>query len=474
MDIHTLIKSYESQRAAKVQQRDDQLNRIKSTIAGVNRSGRAGFTPAERDDVEAWRTRADQLKAEIVVLDTKISDAETVRDEEAEIDRLNGPEHTYRTGAKHPAFDRGWSARIGAETRTYRQDLDPHGTGFLVDVGKAALDPYGAEHERLQQHMREERVERAQYVQRAAGTGAFAGLVVPQYLTDMYAPATANMRPFANVCNQHPLPAEGMTVNISRITTATSAAVQTTENTAVSETNIDDTILTEDVKTVAGQQTLSLQAVRRGTGIEDVVIQDLFKRYASQLDNQLLNAATIGLTNVAQAVTYTDASPTAPEAWSKVMQAQAQAEAVLLGQATVSHVLLHSRRWAWFNSQTTATWPFLAGIIAPPQTFGIRTSNEYGNENRGQFTNSLIAVVDNNIATNLGAGTNEDEIYVIAADECHLWEDPQAPVFIRAEQPAAASLGVLYVIYGFFAWSFRRYTNGMQKISGTGLITPTF
>jgi hypothetical protein len=73
----------------------------------------------------------------------------------------------------------------------------------------------------------------------------------------------------------------------------------------------------------------------------------------------------------------------------------------------------------------------------------------------------------------LGAGT-EDEIYVVPEDECHLWEDPQAPVFIRAEQPAAASLGVLLVLYGYFAYSFRRYANSHQKISGTGLIAPTF
>ena len=64
-----------------------------------------------------------------------------------------------------------------------------------------------------------------------------------------------------------PLPSQGMTVNISRITTATSVALQASENTAVSNTDIDDTILTENVQTAAGQQTLSRQALDRGTGI---------------------------------------------------------------------------------------------------------------------------------------------------------------------------------------------------------------
>ena len=43
---------------------------------------------------------------------------------------------------------------------------------------------------------------------RAAGTGAFAGLTVPQYLTEMYAPAVAARRPFADVMTKLPLPSQ--------------------------------------------------------------------------------------------------------------------------------------------------------------------------------------------------------------------------------------------------------------------------
>ena len=86
----------------------------------------------------------------------------------------------------------------------------------------------------------------------------------------------------------------------------------------------------------------------------------------------------------------------------------------------------------------------------------------------------MPVVLDASIATNFGAGTNEDRIYGITADEAHLWEDPNAPLFIRAEQPAAASLGVLFVVYSYFAYTFGRYPSAHGKISGTGLITPTF
>ena len=84
-------------------------------------------------------------------------------------------------------------------------------------------------------------------------------------------------------------------------------------------------------------------------------------------------------------------------------------------------------------------------------------AERYGKGVRGVLPNGTPVVVDNNIATNLGAGTNEDEIYSARKNECHLWEDPNAPLFIRAEQTKAANLGVLLVVYGYFAYTFGRY-----------------
>ena len=214
------------------------------------------------------------------------------------------------TQVRKPAYDR--VARIGMEERTYRPDHDPNGRGFLTDVSRQFLfgDP-GAQ-ERLARHMREEQTERGQYLTRAVGTGAFSGLTVPQYLTDMYAPATAALRPFADAAtNRHPLPESGMSVNISRITTAASAAIQSAENVSVSETNMDDTLLTVPIQTAAGQQTVSRQAIERGTGIDDVTMQDLFDRVATVQDATMITQATTGLSAVASATTYTDASPTA-------------------------------------------------------------------------------------------------------------------------------------------------------------------
>lgn len=92
---------------------------------------------------------------------------------------------------------------------------------------------------------------------------------------------------------------------------------------------------------------------------------------------------------------------------------------------------------------------------------------------RGVLPNGTPVIVDNNIATNLGAGTNEDEIYILSRRESHLWEDASAPMLIRAEQTNAASLGVLFVVYGYFAYTHARYSHA-QKLNGTGLVTPTW
>ena len=135
---------------------------------------------------------------------------------------------------------------------------------------------------------------------------------------------------------------------------------------------------------------------------------------------------------------------------------------------------MHSRRWYWLQPEMTSTWPLIGQQGIPAQNAGVSYADRYGSGFRGLLPNGMAVIVDNNIPINLGAGTNEDAIVVAPSDESFLWEDPGAPQFIRAEQTAAASLGVLLVLYGYFAYSLRRYANSHQEITGTGLITPVF
>lgn len=486
-DVAGLITSIE------VELEQAQLRKERATAGTVGileqarKSGRTRLT--EGEDAEVQRNFKDRevAEADIVGIQRKLDTARRVQRLEAETDLalhertpVDGPTGGPRrendnkaTTREMPAYDQ--VHRIGQEKRTYNPGNCRKGSEFLKDVISSYANHDGEADFRLRQHMREERVERGAYLEQRASTGTagFAGLVVPQYLTDLYAPAVAALRPFADVCNKHDLPENGMTVNISRITTATSVAVQTEDNDA-SNTAIDDTLLSENVQTAAGFADLTRQAIERGTGVEEVTMDDLMRRYATALDGTLITQATTGLSAVAQANTYDDTSATVPELWPKFLGAASGAETALLGMAFPDYVVMHSRRWYWIQSYLSSTFPFIGQPGIPAQNAGVANGAGYNQGVRGTLPNGMRVVVDNNIAVNGGVGTNQDEIYVISSAECHLWEDPNAPVFIRAEQPLAQKLAVRLVLYGYFAYSFRRYTNGQQKIAGTGLTTPSF
>lgn len=468
MTLDDLIRSIQTKRSAALELRAGHVTSL-AELRGQEVQG-VEVDPAA---VEAHRAAKTAIDADVAGFDARIAEltAEKAADEAA----TRAQADIAPSSVRRPAYDE--QVRTGAEPRTYSPETDKRGAQFLRDIALSFFRDPGAT-ERLARHQREEEVERGgNFSERAVGTGAFAGLVVPQYLTDLATPLARNGRPFAEACNKHALPASGMTVNISRITTGTSVAIQGSENAAVSETDIDDTLLTIPVQTIAGQQTLSRQAIERGSGAEDIVLDDLFRAYAATLDSTLINQAVTGLAAAVQAgniVAYTDASPTAAELWPKMLDAQARIEAGMLdAQADDIIAVMHSRRYAWLRSQVGTSWPFIAQQGVPSQHGGIDFGGRYGPGYRGNVA-GVNVVVDNNIATNAGAGTNEDEIYLVDTRECHLWEDPSAPMLIRAEQTKAASLGVLLVVYGYVAYTFGRYPLAVAKIGGTGLVTPTF
>jgi hypothetical protein len=444
---------------------------------------RALCATEDRDPTDAEATQvteaAEVVRARDAELATLAARLVELEDEQRADEAADALARTLTQVVPSPDADRSATqVRVGAEPRTYARENDPKGVQFLRDVALSAMGDSLAG-DRLSRHMREEVVDRAAagtpLTDRAVGTSAFAGLVVPQYLVDLVAPNAKAGRPFADAIRHHDLPDEGMTVNLSKITTGTSADVQAAQGDAVSETNIDDTLLSVDVQTNAGQQTVARQAIERGAGIDGTTIEDLVRSYHTSLDGKLINQATTGLTNVATSIAYTDASPTAAELYPKLLAGPAAVEAALLDMDPGDGIaVMHSRRWYWLQSQLSSTFPLFGqpGVGGYGQS-GVNFGERYGAGFRGVLPNGTPVIVDNNIATNLGAGTNEDEIYFVAQSEGHLWEDPNAPLLIRADQTKAANLQILLVVYGYFAYTFTRRAHA-QKVAGTGLVTPTF
>lgn len=465
MNLKELREQVRAKLATKLAERKSLTDTLAAMRASVD-----GDTPADEAKIRETVDARVKLDAEIDQLDARIKeyDGEIARDEAVE--RLQ-----TETGSVAPKPKYGETARIGAEKRTYSPDNAREGISFIADVlGRTDGDLDAMQ--RIQRHMAEERVERGNLLQRDIGTSAFAGLTVPVYLTDLVAPAVTKGRPLMDNCRPLVLPDTGNTVNISRITTATDADIQATENAPVTEVDMDDTLLTINVRTISGQQDISRQAIDRSVGSEDVVIEDLVKRYHARLDNQAINAdgtggshlgirSTVGI----KAVTYTDATGTAAEAWGPLWDLQQQCETDVF--MAVTHFVMHPRRWAFFASGLSTNQTLVQSSSTPVQIMGVEQSKEYGAGVRGTIA-GLPVIVDANIPTNISS--TQDVILGVNAEELFLWEQPGSPLFIRAEQPGAGSLQVKLVVYGYSAFTAGRYPGAHGTISGTGLGTPTY
>ena len=350
---------------------------------------------------------------------------------------------------------------IKSEPRTYSPESS---NSFLRDAFSAQFNNDYAARERLSRHMNEERVER-----RDVTSANFAGLVVPQFLTELAAPLARAGRPVADRARKHALPDAGLTISISKVTTGTAVAEQS-EGAAVQETNMDDTKLDLTVKTIAGQQNVSRQAIERGTNVDSLVIADLIAAYHTKLD-ELLVAELFA--SAGQAVTYTDGSPTVAELYPKLADAVQKVQTTFF--AGPNAIIMHPRRLAFILAAVDGQNRPLA-VPSPVAQNPVATgagSPQYGNS--GYSILGLPVITDANVATDKGAGTNQDTIYVGNLQELHLWEQAGGdPMLLRFEQPKVAELDVTLVVYGYSAFTANRYPNAWAQINGTGLVTPTF
>ena len=293
-----------------IERRDAVKAEMDAVLEAVAAENRTDLTADETEKVDA-------LVEESRSLDVKIEKFKAQADADAKATeaRASVAAVVAPTGA----------TTITREARTYTPDAE---VSFVKDAFNAQFKSDYAAQERLARHTKEESVER-----RAVDTSNFAGLVVPQYLVDLAAPYARSGRPSADFAtSKHALPASGMTLNISRMTTGTSTAVQETQNTAVSNTDSDDTLLTINVRTLAGQQDLSRQAIERGTGIDTFVVADLIRSWHTTVDAQVLNGTGSngqfkGIRNSGgNAITYTATSPTTALLYSKLADAYQQVE----------------------------------------------------------------------------------------------------------------------------------------------------
>ena len=455
----------------------------KAILESVRTAGRNNLTADETSKFDLFNAEGASARADVGDLEAKLARATAIAAEESEADALSQQRHSTSAPS---TTNRAASVHVGAEARTYRAPAErnkslPYGQsepGFLTDLYNAQIRHDPSAMGRLERHGMEMVVERPElFEQRATGTTVIPGFIPPQYIAADFAVFARAGRPTANLCSYQPLPAEGMEVDLPRVTTPTATGVQTTENSALANQDVATTLLTNPVVSIGGYVVLSRQAVERGRLTEPVVMADLAADYNAKLDTQVLSGSGSsgqhrGFLNVAgiNAVTFTQASPTIQLLWPKLASAVGQ---VVSGRFTgPTAIVMSPTCWVWMLSSVDSQGrPFIAPESVALNPLATEGGIDYSSPAGNLFGTQVY--LDGNMPSNLGVGSNQTAILVADFRDSYLFEDAGgAPTQMVFEAPSAQNLGVLLVAYGYTAAALGRQPKAISVVQGTGLIIP--
>lgn len=363
---------------------------------------------------------------------------------------------------------------VGREEPVYRPDAsddDPH---FFRDLARWSVHRDQRALDRLVLHGRQTDPER-----RDIGSGALGALVVPQFLLDLSAGQVRAGDPLLAALEQLPLPSQGVTFTVPRgVTQAGSVAfAQTSENTAVSESDPSMVNVERSLVTVAGQVTVSFQTLDRSPAVsEPYIARDLGEAIQTKLDDQLINGTgangqLLGLRNVTNISTipFTSTGAGAKTALT-IATARAATSSNNVRLLAPDTIVMHGRRWHWLLSAGAAADDY--DTIAHTWLHGeyLRTDGPT------PFVGSLAqmnVVLDNNVPITVGTGTNEDVVLVLRRRDMPIHLGQLTVALDR--QTDAGSLEVTLVGHRYAVWFPDRYRGtSTAVISGTGLAGVVF
>jgi HK97 family phage major capsid protein len=356
------------------------------------------------------------------------------------------------------------------EPLTYRSPKEGGQNSFFRDSWAMAKGDLEARN-RLERHVSEMRVERRDLTSTAGAGGEF---IPPLWLMDRWIPLLRSSRAIADSLTKLDLPAGHMSISLPKLSGGAATAIQASENAAVQETDPTTTSVTANVRTIAGMVDMSTQLFEiPQPGLDEVLFRDLARDYATKLDVQVISGSgasgqLLGLRTVSgiNAVTYTDASPTVGETYTKIADAVQRVTGAFMNADTIA---MHPRRWAYFLSGVDSTGrPLFNGDTNPMGSGSITTSDGMAGSLFG-----LRVVLDPNLPTNIGAATNQDVILVYDSSQIFLWEEgaPRTRVF---EDVGSGTLTVRLRVHGYVALMANRLPTAISAIDGTGLVAPTF
>lgn len=450
-----------AKREAAAKEREQALASRKAITDIAEDEAREDLLPEEDAEHRSLTAKVKELDESLKSLDERI--AELAEEEQRSGRVTEGALAVKRAQARAQVLSEPETYAKGNTQRSYWRDLTRH---------TLRMDADGSSLERLSRHAVE--MESRVNPNRTDGQGGY--FVPPAWLVSDYVNLIRGGRVTADLCFKQALPGGTDSINLPKIASGTSAAIQTADAAAVASVDLTDTSVSAGVKTIAGQQDIAVQLLDQSpVNFDEVVFRDLLADYARSVDIQVLSGSNASgqvkgiLGSGGNAVTYTDTAPSVNALYRKLADALNQA-AVGSGSAP-SVIVMHPRRWAWILAAVDTT---NRPLVVPSGPGMNQVASSDGHLFQGVVGNLLgvPVVTDPNMPTNLGAGTNEDRILVMKADENYLFESSLRTRVLP--EVLSGNLQVRLQVYGYVAFTAERRPAATSIIAGTGLITPSF
>lgn len=479
----------------------------RQTAAAARDAVLAGPTAENRDLTPAERTTFDERRGAVTALDTEITDlnsriADLMADEQRNAAAGQILAQAGQTGERRNVG----GAVVLSEPMVYGRRS---GNSYFHDMARAQLRADQGAAERLQRHAAELRVElparearreararqqmdemagaeRWRDEQRAAafesrvnpnrtdGQGGY--FVPPLWLVDEYIGLPRFGRPIADSVRNLELPSGTDSINLPKVSGGSSTAAQTADGAAVSSTDMTDTSVSASVYTVAGQQDAAMQLLDQSPapGFDSVIFGDLLADLAVRQDVYVIDGSgtsgqPTGILNVSSpnAITYTDASPTLPEMYVPWVQSVSQIATNRKMPATATFCI--PAIWYWGASQLdTTNRPLIQSEQAVAFNPMALQTGAIAEGPVGRLTVGTPVLLDGNIPTNKGAGSNETRLITLRTSDLYLWEGPiQTRVLTEV---LSGTLQIRFQVYRYAAFMGNRLSKAISIVSGTGVI----
>ena len=445
------------------------LERWESALKALEDAG-------EDADVEALTRTADEAEAEhrSAVEALKVAEEREERKARVEEARRNAPVEPVEDEADpeskvEPEVRTSPEVRVTKEPLTYERG---NGHSVFRDLVSAKTQHDAEAEARIAQHHREMAVEMRTKPNQSAGQGG--EFIAPIWMQQEWIKLPRAGRAVADSLNRKPFPGTN-SLNLPKIASGTEAAVQTPDGESVKSTDATTTSVTGAAQTIAGQQDVSMQLVDLSNpGIDEVLLDDLGRDYNQRVDILCINSSTSNAKGLLQlsgtnSVTFTQATPTVPQLYPKVANAVQKIHTGIYRPPTV--IAMHPRRWAFIlaglDTQNRPLVTPYAGVNAVGKVQGVVSEAQVG-EMQG-----IPVIVDANLPTNEGEGTNQDSILVYSAPDLYLFEDDVPRLRVLSEV-LSGTLQVRLQIYNYVILIAGRLPKAISKIQGTGLEEPSF